>query len=124
MTRMSAVGILVLLSLCSLGASKPVKQPSSSTGIRIVSGFVFQIQGDGVSTSLSITPQNIPQIEVGSGTTPHLPLVGIIEGSGTCSDGSTFTGQAAGRQLVVTFPSPPASGAAFTCSAALLYQPQ
>ena len=120
------IGITVVLSLCLCGFSAPKvsKQSAPSTGILTVSHFAFHIQGDGISTTFNITPQNIPQAVAFAPAIPLLPLVGMINGSGICSNGITFTGSVAGQQLVVGPSTPPPVDVVQSCSATLLFQPQ
>ena len=117
----NAIGITVVLSVCLCGFSPPKvsKQSAPSTGILIVSYFAFQIQGDGISPTFNITPHNIQGLAV-----PRLPLRGMISGSGTCTNGITFTGSVAVQQLVVSFSTPPPVDVVQACSAQLLFQPQ
>lgn len=123
-----AVGIAVVLSLCICGfaASKASKQPASSTGILIFSTFTFFIQGDGISTQLAITPRNIPQSSVYSNPPiPHLPLVGIVNGSGECNNSAvSFTASVVGQQLILNLSTAPPSGTIWSCTSSLLFHPQ
>ena len=117
-----AIGITVALSVCLCGFSAPKasKQSVTSTGILIVSNFAFAIQGDGISTTFNITPHYTSQ----SPAIPRLPLVGMVSGSGSCTNGFTFIGSVAGKQLVVDVSPPPPADAVQSCYALLLFQPQ
>ena len=123
--RARIVIALLLLSFgtCAFAADKKVKQPPSSTGILISSGFNFGILGDGISTTFTINAWRIPQ-----GTPlPFLPLVGVLTGSGSCGpyyDPILFTATVSGREVTITLASPPAAGSTYNCSATLLFQPE
>ena len=120
------IGITIVLSLCLCGFSAPKvsKQSAPSTGILVVSNYAFQIQGDGISTTFNITPHNIPQVVAYGPGVPHLPLVGMISGSGTCINNITFTGSVSGQQLAMSFSTPPPVDVVQFCNAVLLFQPQ
>jgi hypothetical protein len=93
----------------------------------ITSFFAFNIQGDGISTTFNITPWTIPQGTSGPNL-PHLPLVGIVNSTALCYVSPfgtlTFTGTASGRQLIVTFPTPPPADTQVDCGATVLFHPQ
>lgn len=116
--------LLLSISTCALATSRNVKEPASSSGILVVSAFGFEMQGDGITTTLRIVPWDIPQIDFGP-PLPHLPIVGVYS-TGTCSQGSTFTASPiqSGRKLLITFSAAPPQGLVQTCSVLLLFQPQ
>jgi len=124
-----SIALTVLLSFTTfvLAAQKGVRQPPAAGGITIPATFVFFIQGDGISTTFTITPSNIPQNPSVPGL-PHLPLAGIINSNAIClfDDQGTFgfAGTVSGSQLIVNFPTAPPSGLQASCSATLLFRPQ
>ena len=119
-----ALAVLLSFITCAFAAQKSVKKPSPSTGILVASIFGFYLQGDGISTTLTITPARIPQVFAnGLATLPKLQLVGVSDIAPICQNGVTFTATVSGNQLVMNFPTPPPVGIT-ACTVSLLFQPE
>jgi hypothetical protein len=120
MRKRLVLAVVLFVAVCGFAAQKSVKDTTPSTGISIVSGFSFTIVGDGISTTFTIAPWRIPQVNT---PLPQLPLLGMF-GTGDCGNGLNFTGTASGDRLIVNFQSPPPGGNTIQgCSALLLFQP-
>jgi hypothetical protein len=118
-----ALAVLLSIATCALAALKNTQQPPSSTGILIAYVFGFDMQGDGISTTFTLTPSRVPPIYVDSGANyPNLPLVGVA-GEGNCSN-DTFAATVSSGKMLVTFPTPPPSNVVQNCSVVLLFQPE
>ena len=115
--------LLLCLSASAFAAPKNAKETPTS-GILISAPLLFNIVGDGISASITITPWKVQGGQSGGNTLPILPLAGVLNGNGSCFNGPTFTATTSGKLLTVTFPTPPESGQPVTCSVNLLFQPQ
>lgn len=120
MKKWIVIAALLCVGLCSVAATKGgVKQ---QTGILIVSPFYFLIQGDGISTTLTLNPLDIPQNYPYGPAFPHLQPVGTT-GTGACGN-YLFTSSLSGHQVALTFTTPPPEGIEENCVVNLLFQPQ
>jgi hypothetical protein len=125
MRRTIAIAMLLSFCTCAFAAQRSIKQPPPATGILISVFFGFSIVGDGINTTFDVTPSRIPpNYSSGFASVPQLPLVGVLGGGGSCTNGITFTGTVSGRQLIVNFPAPPPGDKSQSCTVTLLFQPQ
>jgi hypothetical protein len=121
MKKVILLVLLVSVTTCAF-ASNGVKSQSPSTGILIVATFDFLIVGDGISTTLTVTPTRVPPIYAdGVAVLPNLPLVGVV-GEGQCNE--PFTATVSGNQVIMNFATAPPAGVIEVCSVNLTYQPQ
>lgn len=118
MKKRLVLAVMLFVSIYGFAAQKSVKATTASTGISIINGFSFNIVGDGISTTFTITPWRIPQVNT---PLPRLPLLGMF-GTGDCGNGPNFTGTASGDRLIVNFQSPPPANTIQSCETILLFQ--
>jgi hypothetical protein len=126
MIRTIAIATLLVACLCTPAFTQATSTQSQSSGILIASGFIFNFIGDGITTSMTLTPGKIPQLPL----TPDLPSLTLVDwrkGDVTCDPGDphlTFTASVSNGRLVVTFDHAPGVGILYQCSTVLLYQPE
>jgi hypothetical protein len=120
MKRWIAIATLLCSVPCLFAASKTVKQ---QTGVLIASPFTFQMQGDGISVTLTMNPLDIPQGSYGPAL-PHLLPEGVSGIGQTCNGGVTIsTASLSGHQLTVNFSAPPPESEIISCTVYLLFHP-
>ena len=118
MKKVMALLTFAVISLCSVAVAKETPSQPPATGLLITSTFIFNIVGDGISTTMSVTPSKVSKV------LPALPLVGAIVPSDPCANGHIITATVSSQHLNVTFTSAPGAGEAVNCVVTLEFTPQ
>ena len=93
MRQTFALATLLVACLCTSAFTQATPTQPGASGILIASGFIFNFIGDGITTTMTITPGKIPQVPL----TPDLPSLTLVDwrkGDVTCDPGDphlTFT---------------------------------
>ena len=108
----------VTLAVACLCATAQTQTQPQASGILIASGFIFNFIGDGITTTMTISPGKIPQVPF-TADLPSLTLVDWRKGDVTCDPGDphlTFTASVSNGRLTVTFDYAPGLGILHQCS--------
>ncbi len=105
-----------------------IASPSTPSRILVVQLFSFEYQGNGISTTVSVTPGKLASANYSSYVPfPNLTLNGLAESGNSCHDSSgsnfpaTFSFQS-GR-VTVNFTTAPVNGDVGSCYVQLVYAP-